>query len=125
MGGRAVFVFDRENWCYVFPGPDEAALELEVNDVNADEYVAFDEHGTVFRLWADGQDVRLSATDSHDKEQLRQRLAAFVMKRQIELRSDDLIEIGNAILREDWNSRWPKRPRWLAHRLHGNAPPSL
>jgi hypothetical protein len=57
----------------------------------------------------------------HDEEQLRQRLAAFVTKRQIEVPSDDLIEIGNAILREDWNSRWPKRPRWLANRLHGNT----
>ena len=100
-------------------------MELEINDVDADEYIAFDEHGTVFRLWVEGQDVRLAATDRHDEEQLRQRLAAFVTTRQIGIPSDDLIETGNAILREDWNSRWPKRPRWLANRLHGNAPPRL
>jgi hypothetical protein len=122
---RALFVFDRENRCSVFPGPEQAAVELVVNDVSADEYVAFDEHGTVFRLWAEEQDVRLSATDDRDEEQLRERLAAFVTKWQIEVPSSDLIEIGNAILREDWNSRWPKRPRWLASRLHGNTPPSL
>jgi hypothetical protein len=125
MAARAIFVFDRDDWCSVFPGPEQAAVELEINDVDEDEYIAFDEHGTVFKLWAEGQDVRLSATDDHDEEQLRERLAAFVTERQIEVTSDDLIEIGNAILREDWNSRWPKRPRWLANRLHGDTPPSL
>ena len=109
----------------MFPGPEQASAELESNDVDADEYVAFDEHGTVFRLWAEGQDVRVAATDRHDEEQLRQRLAAFAAKRQIEVPGDDLIETGNAILREDWNGRWPKRPRWLANRLHGDAPPKL
>jgi hypothetical protein len=106
-------------------GPEQAAVELEVNDVDADEYIAFDEHGTVFTLSAEGQDVRLSATDDHDEEQLRQRLAAFVTRWQIDVASDDLIEIGNEILREAWNGRWPKRPRWLARRLHGATPPSL
>ena len=125
MAARALFVFDRDNWCSVFPGREQAAVELEVNDVTADEYIAFDEHGTVFRLWPEGQDVRLSAMDDHDEEQLRQRLAAFVTEWEIEVASDDLIEIGNAILREAWNSRWPKHPRWLASRLHGDTPPSL
>ena len=109
----------------MFPGPEQASLELESNDVDANEDVAFDEHGTVFRLSAEGQEVRLAATDQHDEQQLRQRLAAFVTKLQIQSPSDDPIDTGNAILREDWNSRWPKRPRWLANRLHGDAPPKL
>jgi hypothetical protein len=125
MAAKALFVFDRENWCSVFPGPEQASAELEINDVGADEYVAFDEHGTVFRLWAEGPDVRVAATARRDEEQLRQRLAAFVTKQQIEVPSDDVIETGNAILRANWNSRWPKRPRWLANRFHGAAPPRL
>jgi hypothetical protein len=48
---RALFVFDRDNWCSVFQGPEQAAGDLEAADVEADEYVAFDERGTVFRLW--------------------------------------------------------------------------
>jgi hypothetical protein len=36
-----------------------------------------------------------------------------------------VIEIGNAILEADWQSRWPKRPRWLSARLHGDAPRKL
>jgi hypothetical protein len=125
MAARALFVFDRDNWCSVFAGPEHAAVELEVNDADADEYVAFDEYGRVFTLRADGQHVRLSATDDHDHERLRERLTAFVTERQIEVASDDPIEVGNAILREAWNSRWPKRPQWLANRLHGDTPPSL
>ena len=125
MAARALFVFDRENWCSVFPGSEQAAVELEANDVDADEYRAFDQHGTVYSLWTEGQDVRLSATDDHDEEQLRERLAAFVTRWQIEVQSDDVIEIGNAILRDACNSRWPKRPRWLANRVHGDTPPRL
>jgi hypothetical protein len=125
MGRRALFVFDRGNWCSVFPDVAEAGGQLEVNDVEADEYVVFDQDGTVFAIWAEGMHVRLRPTDARDPAQLRERLDRFLDECHITCASDDVIDIGNAILEAEWETRWPKRPRWLASRLHGDAPPTL
>jgi hypothetical protein len=122
---RALFIFDQDNWCSVFQGPDQAAAELEAADVDANEYVAFDERGTVFRLWTAGLDVHAAATPEHDEDQLRARLRRFLDEWQVEAPTDDLIEIGNAILQDDWSRRWPRHPRWLARSLHGTTPPTL
>jgi hypothetical protein len=54
MRRRALFVFDRENWCSVFFDVTAATGQLEVNDVEADEYVVFDQDGTVFEIRAEG-----------------------------------------------------------------------
>jgi hypothetical protein len=71
---RALFVFDRENWCSVLQGPEQAAVALEAADVDADEYAAFDERGTVFRLWTAGEEVRVEATPERDADELLARL---------------------------------------------------
>jgi hypothetical protein len=125
MARRALFVFDRENECSVVPGVAEAAGQLEVNDVEADEYVVFDQDGTVFEIWAEGLHVGLRPTDERDLAQLQERLGLFLDRWHIRCASEDVMDIGNAILEADWESRWPKRPRWLATRLHGDAPPTL
>jgi hypothetical protein len=125
MAPRALFVFDRGNWCSVFSDIAHAAGDLETNDVEADEYVVFDQDGTVVEIWAEGIHVRLRPTDERDLAALRERLRRFLDECHVECASEDLIDIGNAILRADWESRWPKRPRWLATRLHGDAPPTL
>jgi hypothetical protein len=122
---RALFVFDQDNWCSVFPGPEQAAAELEAADVDANEYVAFDEQGTVYRLWTAGLDVHVAATPERDEDQLRARLRRFVDEWRVEAPTGDVIDIGNAILRDAWNRRWPRHPRWLARRLHGTTPPTL
>ena len=125
MSTRAVFVFDRDNWCYVFPSVADAENELEANDVDADEFVVLDQHGTVFETSLEGLDVRLRASDERDPALLRDMLSIFVQKQRIECRSEDVMDIGNAILRADWEDRRPRRPRWLARRLRGNEPPTL
>jgi hypothetical protein len=102
---RALFVFDRDNWCSVFHAPGEAAAELEANDVEAD--------------------VHLATTPEHDEDQLRARLRRFVDQWQIVAPTHDLIDIGNAVLPDEWNGRRPRRPRRLARRLHGTSPPTL
>ena len=125
MARRALFVFDRENWCSVFSDVAEAAGQLEVNDVEADEYVVFDQGGTVFETWAEGLHVRLRPTEARDLAQLKTRLGLFLDKWHIRCASEDVMDVGNAILEAAWESRWPKRPRWLATRLHGDAAPTL
>jgi len=122
---HAIFAFDQENWCSVFIDVGEASGRLEANDVDAGEYVVFDQDGTVFETWTDGPYVHLRPTDEHDPAQLRARLRRFLDEQHIECASDDVIDIAGAILEADWEDRWPKRPRWLARRLHGDAPPRL
>jgi hypothetical protein len=117
-----MFLFDTENECSVFPSPAEAAAHLEAPDVEVGEYVAFDDGGTVYRLWVTGLDVHIEATPERDQAQLQARLRRFLDDRQIEAASDDPVDVANAILLDDWNSRWPKRPQWLSRRLHGTAP---
>ena len=125
MGRSALFVFDRENWCSVFRDAADASGQLEANDVEADEFVVFDQDGTVFTTWTEGQTVCLRPTDERDPDQLQQRLARFLDSQRITCASADVIDIGNAILEDDWNSRWPKRPRWISRRIHGDAPRTL
>jgi hypothetical protein len=125
MAVRALFVVDRDNWCYVFPSVAEAGGQLEANDVEAHEYIVFNQDGTVFEIWAEELHVRLRPTDERDPAQLQERLGRFLDESDITCASEDAIDIGNTILEAEWESRWPKRPRWLATRLHGDAPPTL
>jgi hypothetical protein len=125
MARRALFVFDRDNWCSVFPDVADAVGQLEANDVEAGEYAVFDQDGTVFAIWAEGVHVRLRPTDERNLAQLQERLGRFLDESHIKCASEDVIDIGSAILEAEWESRWPKRPRWLATRLHGDAPPTL
>ena len=122
---RAVFAFDRENWCHVFRSADEAAAQLEVADVEADEYVLFGDDGSVFVASVDGQHVVVRPTESRDPEALRERLGRYCAMAKIETGSDDPVVVGNAILADSWSHRWPKRPSWLDRRVHGDAPPRL
>src|SRR4051812_14122515 len=110
MAGGALFVFDRENWCAVFPDVAEATGQLEANDVEAGEYVVFDHAGTVFEIWAEGLTVRLRRTDKRDPAQLQDRLGRFLKQGRITSASEDVIDIANAILEAEWESQWPQRP---------------
>jgi hypothetical protein len=125
MGRGALFVFDRDHWCYVFPDAADAAGDLEVNDVESGEYVVFDQDGTVFEASAEGVEVRLRPTGARDPAQLRERAGRFLVEQRIECDSDDMLDIADAILAAAWESRWPRRPRWLAARLHGDGPPTV
>jgi hypothetical protein len=125
MARRALFVFDRENECSVFSDVAEATGQLEANDVEAGEYVVFDQDGTVLELWAEGLHVHLRPTDERALAQLQERLSLFLHRWPISCASEDPMDIGNAILEAAWERRWPRRPRWLATRLHGDAPPTL
>ena len=125
MSRRALFVFDRDNWCYVFESVEAAENDLETNDVDADEYVMFDEGGRVFAARVEGVRVRLNATDVCDLAQLHERLARFIHSQRTDCVSEDVIDIANAILKADWEDRWPKWPPWLARRIHGVEPPAI
>lgn len=121
----AVFAFDRENWCSVFCDGEEAEASIEVIDVEANEYVLFDDEGTVLNVSLDGGKVVIGGGDSRDPQQLHERLERYCGMVELDCPSDDPIAVGNAILLSDWSRRWPKRPAWLDRRLHGDSPHKL
>jgi hypothetical protein len=79
--------------------------------------------GRVVELSTVGRDVLVVLTETRDEAGLRQRLEAI--PRFSLTRESDLIETANVLLRETWEGRWPKRPNWLADRLHGAEPPRV
>ncbi len=125
MSPRALFVFDRDDWCYVFASVADAESGLETNDVDADEYVVFAEDGSVFEARVEGVGVRLSVGDVRDLAALRERLGRFLEAQRIDCASDDVIDVANAILEAEWADRWPRWPHWLAQRIHGTEPPTI
>ena len=125
MSLRAVFAFDRENWCSVFRRMEAAEAGLEVNDVDTDEYVLFGDDGTVLAAAVEGRSVVVRATTRRDLQELRGRLERYCSMAEVEAPNDDPLAIGNAILAADWSRRWPRKPRWLDRRLHGHGPPRI
>jgi hypothetical protein len=89
-----LFVFDRDNWCSVFPSVADAEDDLEINDVEVGEYVVFDQDGTVFDARVDGLYVRLRATGERDAAQLTARLDRFTREQGIEPAGDERPHLG-------------------------------
>jgi hypothetical protein len=125
MTVRAVFIFDRDDWCSVFASPEEAAANLEINDVESHEYAGFTDDGRVVTPIVEQEDVRVVVTDRRDVDGLQLRLQGCRRHHGFESAIDDPVGIANEILRADWKARWPKRPRWLARRLHGPGPRTI
>ena len=98
--------------------------DLEYPDVEAGVYEAvYTIDGRVVELSTRGRDVVAVVTETRDEASLRRRLEAVPRLRLT--RESDLIVTANLLLRERWEVRWPKRPRWLANRLHGAGPPEV
>jgi hypothetical protein len=51
----------------------------------------------------------------------------YTLEGRVVLTSDpvDFVAVANEVLRREWNSRWPKRPKWLSRRIHGEHPPQI
>jgi hypothetical protein len=124
--GTPLFVFDRDGglsleWSNRFG--------LEAIDVANGEYpdaFTLDGERVVVAVQGDRNTGRIEfqRTGDRDPAALEARL-----RRQVE--RDDLlvvdtgdlaVDVANALAREVWESRWPKRPRWLSRLLHGDGP---
>jgi hypothetical protein len=118
----AVFVFTDGGDVFALAG--RVAGWLEYQDVEAGSYEAvYTIDGRVVELSTVGTDVVAVVTENRDEANLRQRLEAI--PRLSLTRESDLIDTANLLLRETWEGRWPRRPKWLAARLHGAEPPSV
>ncbi len=70
--------------------------------------------------------VRLEVTEERNVEDLRDRLRTWAARSDLAADPDtDLVGVANELLRGQWESEWPRRPRWLARRLRGDAPPQV
>lgn len=122
----AVFVFDREGDLNVFPTLGTAGGWLEAIDVDGGEYsAAFLHDGTMVEMGTSREGVVLTATATRDLPRLDQ------MLKEYQHRVGELVSGGSALdfaddwFRREWERRWPKRPAWLARRLHGDHMPEV
>jgi hypothetical protein len=70
--------------------------------------------------------VILEVTTARNEGDLRRRLKEWADTGR--LSSDphgDLVTVANELLQGEWDARWPKRPGWLARRLHGDGPQQI
>ena len=112
-----------------FGSESEAAGYMEAIDVDDGEYdAAYFADGTVLQILApDGPDgpVVLERTDEHDRDALLGRIRAYQRATGQSADVSDLIAFVNDLRQREWEKRWPRRPRWLARRLHGSGPERL
>ena len=129
MGNRvgAVLLFDVDGYVSAFPSVEEAAAWMEPNDVLDGEYAAvftLDGH-VVTPTTTDAHRVTLTVTEERDATALRHRLKVTASRYGLASPSDDVLAVANELLRREWQSRWPTRPRWLSRRLYGDGPTQL
>jgi len=112
-----------------FGSESEAAGYVEAIDVDDGEYdAAYLADGTVLKILApDGPEgpVVLQRTDERDRDALIARIRAYQRANGRPADASDVIEFADGLRQAEWEKRWPRRPRWLARRLHGPGPELL
>ena len=107
----------------------EAAGCMGAIDVDDGEYdAAYLVDGTVLQILApDGRDapVVLQRTDEHDPDALLGRIRTCQRVNGRSADVSDLFASANDVRQREWERGWPRRPRWLARRLHGSGPERL
>jgi phage terminase large subunit-like protein len=121
-----VFVFTRDHDMLIFRSEDAAASWMEAIDVFNGEYEAiYDVRGTIIDAEAIEPKhgiMALHRTDRSDPEALRRRIQGFLDRTGGHGSADDPQALADEQFRAAWERRWPKRPRWLDQRLHGEPP---
>lgn len=69
--------------------------------------------------------VELQPTARWDATELRRRLTDAARRGLVAADPNDPVSVARELLQQQWDSRWPQRPRWLDRRLHGDTPPTL
>lgn len=127
MRPRAVFVFDGGDLS-VHDSLESAAISLEAIDVENGEFDFYTDDGTVVAATVTGEHVFLAPTTTGRQQEFLDRLDRFLLAvdAPAEVRSaPDVIDKAQYVVDLNWGRRWPKRPAWLARRIHGDDPPHL
>jgi hypothetical protein len=133
----AVFVFANDDPVpMAFDSLASASGYMEAIDVEHGLYSELDRdtglRGVVYTI--DGRRVDAAAVDNvveltittqQDRAGLQQALRRAAQRGLIDSDPADPLLVARELLDKQWDSRWPKRPRWLDRRLHGGDAPSL
>ena len=123
---KPVFVFCRDGEAMPFRSGAEAMGYLEAVDVDDGEYeAAFTFDGYIVSICTSANDVILDRTDDRDEAGLHQRLELVRIRDGLSSPASDITALADEMLHRSWQRRWPRRPRWLAARLHGTEPPKI
>ena len=105
---------------------------MEAIDVSAGEYPdVYALSGERIRVELEGHPdsgtIRYVPTGEAAEDELTARLREYVDRVGLDLEDtgDFVIDVANSLVSADWQVRWPKRPKWLARRLHGEGPVRL
>ena len=119
----AVFVFSSDGDLDVFPSLAEAEGYMEAVDVRDGEYgEAFLHDGTVVQIGVEGERAVLTRGTSRDGVRLDEALDEYHRRVGGGVRSGSALDYANGWFRMEWERRWPRRPVWLARKLHGAQP---
>jgi hypothetical protein len=125
--GFAVFVFSDDPLPQAFRSLADAEGYMEAIDVENGEYEAiYTLDGRVVTAATASDRVVLTVSAERDEDDLDGRLREWA-KHAPELGDllEDRVAVANRLLLDEWAVRWPKRPKWLARRLHGDEPPQI
>jgi hypothetical protein len=126
---RAVFVIERDSHdISAFPSLDRAAGSVESYDIEKGQYEFFADDGTVLDpTVVDRFKVVLKPTSVKDLDGLIEHLRTWISAAHISVALDetDPVILAKAISDAHWREKWPRRPKWLRRRLHGDGPPEF
>jgi hypothetical protein len=122
----AVFVFFRDGGVCAYQSEADAAGDMEGIDVDDGEYdAAYLADGTVLNIRIPQGRLGLfvlGRTDEQDRDALLERIQRYQQMNGLPVDVSDLTPFANGLIQEEWQERWPKRPRWLSSLFHGSHP---
>ena len=120
---QPVFVFSSYGAIALFKSVELAAGGIESVDVRDGEYVeVFGIDGERFEITADGHTVTLRNTGVLELARLRERLRTLAERNGYSGEDPDRRFVANEVFANEWRMRWPRWPKWLDRRLHGEGP---
>jgi hypothetical protein len=120
---RAIFVFDEMNDLTVFPSTEQAVNGgMESYDVDDGIYTIFDHRGHVVTARTENLQIFLEVTDEERCEEFLDRLNRSLDTSDNPIRAEDALTLAERLLWQEWERRWPRRPRWLHRLLHNDSP---
>jgi hypothetical protein len=123
---QGILVIGSDGEVMAFRDAVAAASYVEAVDVRDGEYEAFFTiAGDVLHPSIRPDDeiwVELIATGTNDAMRLKRRLRELQQRNGFVSDPDNPRAVANELLDIEWSLRWPKRPRWLDRRLHGEGP---
>jgi hypothetical protein len=123
---QPTFVITRDGDVDLYKTVADAASYMEAVDVRDGEYeAAFSLNGELLEIVLDEDRVSLVATGTNDLPTLRDRLRALAERNGYSGEDPDPRGVANEVFANQWRARWPRWPKWLDRRLHGDGPPHI